>query len=334
MEELPTDIQMVDAVDKERLFGLLERIEKLASAAPAIEVLSVVRDSLADIRNILDVQNQRLDSVGSLEAKLKTVGDMFERSEELYTAVDTASGRLDSALGAFREKTEAIRNATDTMEIKAAGLGEIAEGMAALSQAVHARNTSIASLMEEFSKMLWSMEEKFAGIASVAEKYSESREDIRSSVSGLDSIRQSLGDLRNDVFERNQYLSIMLSDMNISKEAMEKNIALLESSSTGLKETVVQMDRRTDDILNVTMSRIEDLKKLRDVLYDDIDAVDKRVRKVQKSIDTHKKDSKKASKRQTAALELIKKISKKADRIEKLARKKQRDTAGRKPGLF
>ncbi|MBS3053358.1 MAG: hypothetical protein J4469_02540 [Candidatus Aenigmarchaeota archaeon] len=435
-EELPSDITAVEEeyvrvlLDAQRILDSLasQKVlseDKVSEASPTLDMLGAVRDSLVDIKNVLELQNQRLEKLDSMPALENRLKEAENHSEDMALTIS----RLEGALNNFRAKTTEIDYATsafretetelkelmprinylskvteqrneimlamakdisslaETLEERTKNFGAAAEGIAeadenirksssslaslqekldriasdvlqknddmklliseiALSrdmtdisasrlesssirlkesvEDIEKRNMTLASAMETLSQLAPLLEEKSAGLGNMVESYGASRAAIEQSAVLLGTLQDNLRDLRNDVFERNQYLSIMLSDIGVSKEMMEKNIQLLETSSIKLKETAEEVDKKTDDILNVTMRKVGDLQNLRDVLYDDIDQVDGRVKKVQKAIDKQKKDAAKISKKQAETLKLIKRMSKKVDKMDRQMRRKKK----------
>ncbi len=317
MEELPTDVRIVVVEENKKVQELIEKIDKLLDASPTLEMLSVVRDSLLDIRNIMEVQNQRLEKLDSLSPQIR---ELYGVSESLAGATT----HLESSVNAFRAKTHEIENATRAMEDKALNLNEAAFAINSLSSAIEQKNSYLLDLTESLTRLAERVEEKSSGLISVIESYNVSREELERSASLLSAIQENIRDMRSDIFERNQYLSVILSDFTLSKETMEKSIKLLEEGALNLKATVEEMDKRTDDILNVTMRKVGDLQNLRDALYDDIASVDDHVKKVQKAADRQNKKWKKRDKKQTELLNLVKKISTRVNKFEKQMRRKKK----------
>ncbi len=436
-EELPSDITAVEEeyvrvlLDAQRILDSLASQkallseDKVSEASPTLDMLAAVRDSLVDIKNVLELQNQRLEKLDSMPALENRLKEAENYSENMALTIS----RLEGALNNFRAKTTEIDYATsafretetglkelmprinylskvteqrneimlamakdisslaEMLEERTKNFGSAAEGIAeadenirksssslaslqekldmiasdvlqknddmklliseiALSrdmtdisasrlesssirlkesvEDIEKRNMTLASVMETLSQLAPMLEEKSAGLGNMVESYGASRAAIEQSAVLLGTLQDNLRDLRNDVFERNQYLSIMLSDIGVSKEMMEKNIRLLETSSIKLKETAEEVDKKTDDILNVTMRKVGDLQNLRDVLYDDIDQVGSRVKKVQKAIDRQKKDAAKSSKKQAETLKLVKRMNKKVDKMDRQMRRKKK----------
>lgn len=318
MEELPTDVRILIA-ENGKMSHLVDRVERLLDITPTIELMAVLRDSLVDIKNILQVQNHRLEKLDSVYALEEKLQGLQLHSENISIAVS----RLEATVNNFRAKTLSIENATQAMENRVFALDEAAEKAGLLSSAIGQRNDEIAALAEKVSRLAGAVDERSSGMGLLIEGYGASREALENSVSALGAIQETLKDLRSDIFERNQYMNIILSDLAASKGTMERNVGLLETGAVKLVETVEEMNRRTDDILNVTAGKMEELKNLRDALYDDIASVDSRVKKVQKAADRQKKDMARNSKRQTEMLKLVKKIGRKVDRMERQARKKK-----------
>src|SRR3989344_4234285 len=237
---------------------------------PRINYLSKVTEQ----RN--EIMLAMAKDISSLAEKLDRIAsDVLQKNDDMKLLI--------SEIALSRDMTDISASRLESSSIR---LKESVED-------IEKRNMTLASAMEALSQLAPLLEEKSAGLGNMVESYGASRAAIEQSAVLLGTLQDNLRDLRNDVFERNQYLSIMLSDIGVSKEMMEKNIQLLETSSIKLKETAEEVDKKTDDILNVTMRKVGDLQNLRDVLYDDIDQVDGRVKKVQKAIDKQMRRKKK-----------------------------------------
>jgi DNA repair exonuclease SbcCD ATPase subunit len=175
----------------------------------------------------------------------------------------------------------------------------------------------------ELERVARIVEEKTAGLGSVMESSASAKEYLEKAVSSMSSIQENMQELRNDMFERNQYLNVIISDFTMSKETMEKNVRALEAASLQLKDTVTDLDRRTDDILNATMNKLQDLTKLRDMIYDDIASVETKVKKIQKTLDRKNRDDKRKQKKQTELQNMVKKIATRINKIDRQTRPKR-----------
>lgn len=322
MEELPTDARVVEYVERDST-AELEKSESLLSS-PMIEVLGIVKDSLIDIRNIMALQNQRLEALDSLsiEAKLKGVEKLLEMSARIAASLGDFASKLDAALDSFVSKASGMERAAGKAESAFSRLDEAANVVSSLAASAEAEKMEIAEAKESMSRLAAASEQGSSAVLAVAESYSASLGYIEKAASLLGTMQENLHDLRNDIFERNQYLNILISDLGVSKESMENSVRLAEAVSARLKETAVEMDRKTDDILNVTARKLEDLKNLRELLYDDIAAVDSRVKKVQKAVERQAKSEKKKAKKGEEMSDMLRKMSRKINSIDRRTRAK------------
>ncbi|MBI4170984.1 MAG: hypothetical protein HY514_04765 [Candidatus Aenigmarchaeota archaeon] len=209
--------------------------------------------------NIENIEKGIAAQTNSLKNIASFMKEFIERAEERSIKLDNMLVDFD----AFRDRlNEEVKKILDLVDERTAGIGIAAMELSSLRSQLDAKFEDLDAIKDEMSEAVYSINKN----APLMEKAAADILDIHSLVStSAERLERSADDLRSMAQQSEDFIATqksISSELKTATDTAERTMKAMQSVESQLDGTARAVDRKTDDILNVLLRKVNDLENI------------------------------------------------------------------------